>query len=56
MVKILNKNKTIAVVKNYDTALRTCAKIHIQDHTPINDLTIIGNRGDQLPVNIKHLI
>lgn len=56
MVKILENNKEIATVKNWDTALRTCAKIHKENHTPINQLAIIGNRGEKLPVNIKHLI
>lgn len=55
MVQVLKNNEIIANVKNWDSALRLCAK-EVQSGTSQNLLKIIGNRGDELPVKIKHLL
>lgn len=54
MVKILKNNKLIHETLTWDAALRHCAQLHKQG-TKIDDLKIIGNRGDTLPITIKHL-
>lgn len=55
MVKVLKNNVVIGNVRNWDSALRLCA-MEVKSGTPKNLLRIIGNRGDELPVKIKHLI
>lgn len=55
MVQVLKNNVVIGNVKNWDSALRLCA-MEVKSGTPKNLLRIIGNRGDELPVKINHLL
>ena len=55
MVQVLKNDEIIANVKNWDSALRLCAG-EVKKGTSENCLRIIGNRGNNLPVIVKHLL
>lgn len=55
MVQVLKNDEIIGNVRNWDSALRLCA-MEVKSGTPKNLLRIIGNRGDELPVKINHLL
>ena len=55
MVQVLKNDEIIGNVRNWDSAWRLCAS-EVKSGTSQNHLQIIGNRGNILPVSIKHLI
>ena len=52
LVKINGVN--VCNVNNWDSALRVCAE-HYRNGVSVTGMEIISNRGDCLPVIIKHL-
>lgn len=54
MILVKINNKIVSNVRNWDSALRVCAE-HYNNGVSVNAMEIVSNRGEQLPVSIKHL-
>lgn len=53
MVEIQLKNGEVITVKNYNDALLKCRDLH-DAGTPVSDMKIIDNTGNEAPVLIRH--
>ena len=55
MIDVIINDKTVDVVKNWDSALRVCANFY-KKGINIENMKIVKSSGEELPVQIKHLI
>lgn len=55
MINVVIDGKIVDVVKNWDSALRVCAGFY-KNGSELETMKIINSSGEELPVQIKHLI
>ena len=55
MINVVINGKIVDVVKNWDSALRVCADFY-KNGSELGTMKIIKSTGEELPVQIKHLV